>query len=67
MNKFSFELSTVISKVLVAEHVFVCRGMYRITIENIESLKNLTQQTNPHSKSTTETLKQDVKSVKGWQ
>ena len=31
-----------------------------------ESLTNLTQQTKPYSKSTTETLKQDFKSVKSY-
>ena len=34
LNKFSCELSSVISKVFVAdfEHLFVCSGNYRITI-----------------------------------
>ena len=59
----SFELSPVIVMGFVAdlEHVSVCWGRDRTTIE---SLKNLTRQTNPFSKSTTETLKQDVKSVR---
>ena len=58
MNKFSFELSFVISKVFVAdfEHVFVCWGRYRITIAVLRIIINLTLQTKPYSKSTTETL-----------
>ena len=54
--EFRFDLSSVISKVFFADHVFV-----------FESLKNLTQQTNPNSKSTIETLIQDVKSVESWE
>ena len=66
MNKFSFELSFVISKVFVAnfEHVFVCWGRYRITIAVLRIIEKPYPANKPYSKSTTETLKQDVKSVK---
>ena len=54
---FSSGLSSVISKVFVAEfrHVFVC---WEIVVAAI--LKYFTQQTNNYSKSATEALKQDV-------
>ena len=66
MNKFSFELSSVISKVLVAEfdHVSVCWERYRINIPVPRIIETLTQETNPYSKLETGTLKQDVKSAK---
>ena len=65
-NMYSFGLSSVISKVFVAdfEHEFVWWERCRITIVIVLILKYLTQQTNIYSKSTTEALKQDVKSVK---
>ena len=54
---FSFGLSSVISKVFVAdfEHVFVYWERYRIIVVLI--LKDLSQQTNTYSKSATEILK----------
>ena len=67
-NMFTFGLPSVISKASVAdsEHVFVCWGRYfrirRTAVVLI--LKYVTQQPNTYSKSTTETLKQDVKSFK---
>ena len=68
MNIFSFGLSSVISKVFVAdfEHIFVCtkiakRCSTKTTV--ILILKYLSQQTNTYSKSAAETLKQEVKSV----
>ena len=66
---FSFGLSSVISKVWVAdfEHIFVCWESYRITIIVVLVLKYLAQQTNTYSKSPSETLKQDGKSVKSEQ
>ena len=65
MNKFSFELFSVIS-VFVAdfEHVFVCWGRYRITIAVLRIIEKPYPANKPYSKSTTETLKQDVKSAK---
>ena len=56
---FLFELSSVISKVSIAdfEHVFVRWGKYRITTVILQILENLTQQTNTYTKSTAETLK----------
>ena len=61
---FTFGLSSVISKVFIAdfEYVLVCWGKYRTIVVLI--LKYLAQQTNTYSKSATGTLKQDVKSVK---
>ena len=49
LNMFSFELSSVISKVFVAdfEHVFVCWGKYRITI----AVLPIIQKTYPTNKS----------------
>ena len=66
MNKFSFELSSVISDVFVAdfEHVFVCWGRYRITITVLRIIEKPYPANQSLLKSTTETLKQDVKSVK---
>ena len=55
---FSFGLSSVIFKVSVADS----EHEYQLLL--FESLKNLSQQTNTHSKLATETLKQNVKSVK---
>ena len=56
---FSFGLSSVISKFLVAEfkHVFVCWERYKVTIIFARIPKYLAQQTNTYSKSVTETLK----------
>ena len=56
----------LISNIFVAEfhHVFVCCKRYRITIILPLILKYLAQQTDTYSRSVTETLKQDVKSVK---
>ena len=66
---FSSGLSSVISKVLVAdfEHVFVYWKRYRIAVIVLLILKYFAQQTNSYSKSTTETLKQDVKFAKSKQ
>ena len=66
---FSFGLSSVISKVLVAdfEDVFVCWKRYRIAVIVLLILKYFAQQTNTYSKATTETLKEDVKFVKNKQ
>ena len=55
---FSFELSFVISKVSVADFEHDQQLLL------FESLEYLSQQTNTYSKLATETLKQDVKSVK---
>ena len=66
LNMFSFGLSSVISKVFVAdfEHVFVCLKRYSTKTIVVLILKYLAQQTNTYSKSAAETLKQDVKSIK---
>ena len=63
---FSFGLSSVISKVFVAdcEHVFFCWKRYSTKTIVVLILKYLAQQTNTYSKSAAETLKQEVKSVK---
>ena len=63
---FSFELFSVISKISFAdfEHVFVCLERYRKTIAVVQIIKYLTKQTNIYSNLVTETLKQDVNSVK---
>ena len=65
-NMFSFGLSSVISKFLVAEfkHVFAYWERYKVTIIFARIPKYLAQQTNTYSKSVTETLKWDVKYVK---
>ena len=65
MNIFSFGLSAVISKVTVAdfEHVFVCWAMYTKTTVVLRILEVL-YPASKYLKSTTEALKQDVKSVK---
>ena len=62
-NIFSFGLSSVISKVFVAdfEHVLVCWERYKIIAALI--LKYLAQQKNTYSESA-ETLKQDLKFAK---
>ena len=62
---FSFGLFSVITKIFVAdfEHVFVCWERYRIAIAVLRILE-IPYLANKCSKSTTETLKQDVKSVK---
>ena len=62
---FSFRLSSVISKVSIAdfEHVFAFWERYRIAIGVLWILE-IPYPTNKYSKSTTETLRQDVKSVK---
>ena len=59
MNIFSFGLSSVISKVFVAdfEHVFVCLKRYSTKTIVVLILKYLAQQTNTYSKSAAETLK----------
>ena len=56
---FSFGLSSVISKVFVAdfEHVFVCWKRYSTKTIVVLILKYLAQQTNTYSKSAAETLK----------
>ena len=56
---FSFGLSSVISKVFVAdfEHVIVCWERYSTKTIVILILKYLVQQTNTYSKSAAETLK----------
>ena len=56
---FSFGLSSIISKVFVAdfEHVFVCCKRYSTKPIIILILKYLSQQTNTYSKSAIETLK----------
>ena len=63
---FSFGLSSVISKVFVAdfEHVIVYWKIYSTKTIATLILKYLAQQTNTYSKSAAETLKQEVKSVK---
>ena len=63
---FSFGLSSVMSKVFVADfkHVFVWWKRYSTKTIAILILKYLAQKTNTYSKSATETLKQEVKSVK---
>ena len=65
-NMLSFGFSSVIFKVFVAdlEHVYICWKIYRITVIVLLILKCITHQTNTCSKSATEILKQDVKSVK---
>ena len=65
-NILSFELSSVISKVFAAdfEHAFVCSKRYSTKAIVVLILKYLTQKTNTYSKLVTETLKQEVKSVK---
>ena len=62
---FSFGLSSVISKVSVAdfEHVFFCCERYRIIIVVLQILE-IPYPANKYSKSTTETPKHDVESVK---
>ena len=62
---FSFELYSVISKVSVPnfEHVFVSWERSRITIVVLRILE-IHYPTSKYSKSTTETLKQDVKCAK---
>ena len=59
---FSFGLSSVISKAFVVdfEHVFVCWETYRIVLQILE----IPYPANKYLKSTTENLKQEVKSVK---
>ena len=66
LNMFSFGSSSVFSKVFVAdfEHVFVCWKRYGTKTIVVLILKHFAQQTNTYSKSATETLKQDVKTVK---
>ena len=56
---FSFGLSSVISKVFVAdfEYVFFCWKRYSTKTIVILNLKILAQQTNTYSKSAAETLK----------
>ena len=56
---FSFGLSSLISKVFVAdfEHVFVCWKRYSTKTIVVLILKYLAQQTNTYSKSAAETLK----------
>ena len=56
---FSFGLSSVISKVFVAdfEHVFFCWKRYSTKTIVVLILKYLAQQTNTYSKSVAETLK----------
>ena len=63
---FSFRLSSVISKVFVAdfEHVFVCWKRYRTKTIVVLILKYLARQTSTYSRSAVETLKGDVKSAK---
>ena len=63
---FSFGLSSVISKIYVAdfEHVFVCWKKYSTKTIDVLILNYLVQQTNTSSKSVAETLKQEVESVK---
>ena len=58
-NMFSFGLSSVISKVFVAdfEHVFFCWKRYSTKTIVVLILKYLAQQTNTYSKSAAETLK----------
>ena len=62
---FSFELYSVISNFSVTdlEHVFVCWERHRIIIA-VLGIHEIPYPANKYSKSTTETLKQDVKSVK---
>ena len=66
---FPFGLSSVISKVFVAdfEHVFVCWKRYRTKTIVVLMIKYLTQRTSTYSKSAVETLKVDVKSAKSQQ
>ena len=63
---FSFELSSVISKVFIAdfEHVFICWGRYRINISVLRIIEKPYPANKSLLKVPTETLKQDVKSVK---
>ena len=66
LNMFLLGLSYLIFLVFVVadfEHVFFCCERYRITIAVPRILK-VSYPANKHSKSTTETMKQDVKSVK---
>ena len=66
-NMFSFGLSSVISKVFVAdfEHVFFCWKRHSTKTIVVLILKYLAQQTNTYSKSAAETPKQKpLKSVK---
>ena len=58
-NMFSFRLSSVISKVFVAdfEHVFVCWKRYSTKTIAVPILKYLGHQANTYSKSAAETLK----------
>ena len=65
MNMFSFGLSSVIFKVSVFdfEHLFVSWERYRIIIVVLRFLE-IPYAANKYSKSTAETLKQNVKSVK---
>ena len=64
---FSFGLSSVISKVFVAnfQHMFVCWKRYRTKSIVVLIPKYLAWQTSTYSKSAVETLKEDVQSVKG--
>ena len=63
---FSFRLSSVISKVFVAdfEHVFVCWKRYRTKTIVVLILKYIGRQKSTYSMSPVETLKTDVKSAK---
>ena len=65
MNMLSFGLSRAIFKASVAdfEHVFFCWKRYRITIVVLEILE-IPCPANKYSNSTTDALKQDMKSVK---
>ena len=62
---FSFRLSSDTFRASVAdfEHVFVCCERYRIVIVVLRILE-IPYPANKYSKPTTETLKQDVKSIK---
>ena len=65
VNMLSLGLSAVTSNVSVADfkHVFVLLGKAWITI-NVLQILEIPYPANKYSKSTTETLKQDVKSAK---
>ena len=69
LNKFLFELSSVISSVFVAvfEHVFVCWRRYRITIFVLQIIEKPHPANKSLLKVKNRTLKQDAKSVKSWQ
>ena len=64
---FSFGLSSVISKVFVAnfQHMFVCWNRYRTKTIVALIPRDLAWQTSTYSKSAVETLKEDVQSAKG--